>query len=316
MYEKTVGTHDRVIIKVIGVGDGGTNAIESMIASNLHDVDFIAANTDAISLRGTKAKIKIQLGSQLTRGLGSGTKPEIGKEAAKESCAELIELFRGTDLLFIVAGMGGGTGTGASPVIAEVAREAGILTVGIVTKPFMYEGKAKMDIASEGINKLKKYVDSLIVISNDRLINPASNGLSLIEAFKPANEVMHQAVQCISGLIMSTGYIGIDFADVKSVLSVRGMAMIGLGVGKGEDKASMAIHMAISGPMLEDIDISKAKGILVNITGSSTMAVDDYTTINCIVSERLNEDARITIGFFQDDSVGDLIKVTVIATGF
>lgn len=303
-------------IKVIGVGGGGNNAVESMIASTMRNVDFIIANTDSKSLRATKAKTKIQLGSQLTRGLGAGTRPEIGREAALESRSQLIGCLKGTDLLFIAAGMGGGTGTGAAPVIAEVAKEAGVLTVGIVTKPFTYEGKMKTKIADTGLLELKKYVDSLIVVSNDRLISHASKGISLFDAFKPADEVLRQAVQGISELILATGYMNLDFADVRTVMSVRGMAMMGIGIGTGEDKASMAIHMAISSPMLEDNDISGAKGVLINITGSSSMSIDDYTTVNRIVSERVHENATIKIGVVQDDSIGDIIKVTVIATGF
>lgn len=303
-------------IKVIGVGGGGNNAVEAMICSNMHNIDFIIANTDSKSLRASQAKNRIQLGSKLTKGLGSGTRPDIGREAALESRPQLVELLKGADLLFIAAGMGGGTGTGAAPIIAEAARESGILTVGIVTKPFIYEGKVKTEIATKGINELKKHVDSLIIISNDRLISQASKGMSLFDAFKPADDVLRQAVQGISELIMATGYMNLDFADVRTVMSVRGMAMMGLGIGTGEDKASVAINMAISSPMLEDNDISGAKGVLVNITGSSTMSIDDYTTVNRIVSERVHADATIKIGVVQDESLGDEIKVTVIATGF
>ena len=304
-------------IKVIGVGCGGNNAVESMIASTMQNVDFIIANTDSKSLRATKAKTKIQLGSQLTRGLGTGTRPEIGREAALESRSQLIECLKGTDLLFIAAGMGGGTGTGASPIIAEVAREAGVLTVGIVTKPFTYEGKMKTKIADMGLLELRKCVDSLIVVSNDSLICHASKGISLVDAFKPADDVLRQAVQCISELILATGDMSLDFADVKTVMSVRGMAMMGIGIGTGEDKASKAIHMAISSPLMEDHDISSAKDVLINITGSSSsMFIDDYTIVNRIVSERVHENANIQIGVVQDDSIGDIIKVTVIATGF
>ena len=316
MFEAIEDAGHNATIKVIGVGGGGNNAVEAMITSNMHNVDFIIANTDSKSLRASQAKTRIQLGSKLTKGLGSGTRPDIGREAALESRSQLVELLQGVDLLFIAAGMGGGTGTGAAPVIAEAAREAGILTVGIVTKPFVYEGKVKTEIAEKGIKELKKYVDSLIVISNDRLISQASKGMSLFDAFKPADDVLRQAVQGISELIMSTGYMNLDFADVRTVMSVRGMAMMGLGTGTGEERASMAINMAIASPMLEDNDISGAKGVLVNITGSSSMTIDDYTTVNRIVSERVHKNATIKIGVVQDDSIGDVIKVTVIATGF
>jgi cell division protein FtsZ len=303
-------------IKVIGVGGGGNNAVEAMIRSKMPNVDFIIANTNYKSIRATKAQTKIQLGIQLTKGLGSGTRPEIGREAALESRLQLIELIRGADLLFIAAGMGGGTGTGAAPVIAELARKSGILTVGIVTKPFTYEGKVKTKIAENGIMELKKHVDSLIIISNDRLISNASKGMLLFDAFKPADNVLLQAVQGISELITSIGQVNVDFADVRTVMSKRGMAMMGLGVGTGEDKAAMAINMAISSPMLEDNDISGAKGVLVNITGSSSMSMDDYTTVSRIVTERVHESAEKKIGIVQDESIGDIIKVTVIATGF
>lgn len=316
MFKAIEDTAHSANIKVIGVGGGGNNAVEAMITSNMHNVDFIIANTDSKSLRASQAKTRIQLGIKLTKGLGSGTRPEIGKEAALESRSQLVELLKGADLLFIAAGMGGGTGTGAAPIVAEAARVSGILTVGIVTKPFTYEGKVKNEIATKGINELKKYVDSLIIISNDRLISQASKGMSLFDAFKPADDVLRQAVQGISELIMATGYMNLDFADVRTVMSVRGMAMMGLGIGTGENKASDAINMAISSPMLEDNDISGAKGVLVNITGSSSMTIDDYTTVNRIVSEQVHENATIKIGVVQDDCVGDLIKVTMIATGF
>ena len=316
MFEAIEDNAHSANIKVIGVGGAGNNAVEAMITSKMHNVDFIIANTDSKSIRASQAQTKIQLGMKLTKGLGSGTRPEIGKEAALESRSQIMELLKGADLLFIAAGMGGGTGTGAAPVIAEVAREAGILTVGIVTKPFIYEGKVKTEIATKGINELKKHVDSLIIIANDRLISQASKGMSLFDAFKPADDVLRQAVQGISELIMATGYMNLDFADVRTVMSVRGMAMMGLGTGTGEDKASIAIHMAISSPMLEDNDISGAKGVLVNITGSSTMSIDDYTTVNRIVSEHVHENATIKVGVVQDESLGDEIKVTVIATGF
>lgn len=303
-------------IKVIGVGGGGNNAVEAMISGNMQNVDFIIANTDSKSIRASKAQTRLQIGIQLTKGLGSGTRPEVGREAALESRSQLVEVLKGADLVFIAAGMGGGTGTGAAPIIAELAREAGILTIGIVTKPFVYEGKVKTEIATKGINELKRYVDSLIVISNDRLISQATKGMLLFDAFKPADDVLRQAVQGISELIMSTGLINLDFADVKTVMGVRGMAMMGLGMGSGENKASDAINMAISSPMLEDNDISGAKGVLVNITGSSSMSMDDFNVVNRIMSERVHEDATIKIGVMQDESLGNVIKLTVIATGF
>lgn len=316
MFEFDEAIEQGAVIKVIGVGGGGGNAVNTMIDHDIHQVDFIVANTDAQALRASKAPIKIQLGRQLTKGLGAGTRPEIGKEAAMEDRSKLLETITGADLVFVAAGMGGGTGTGAAPVIAEVVRETGALTVGVVTKPFTYEGKAKADVAEQGINELKKHVDSLIIIPNDRLISQAGKNISLFDAFKPSDDVLRQAVQGISELITNHGFMNLDFADVKTVMSVRGMAMMGIGIGCGEDKASAAVNMAISSPLLEDNDISGTKGVLVNITGSSSMTMDDYNTVNRIVSERVHETAIIKIGVVRDDAMGDTIKVTVIATGF
>jgi cell division protein FtsZ len=304
------------VIKVIGVGGGGGNAVNTMIASSIHKVDFIVANTDAQALRNSKAPVKIQLGRQLTKGLGAGTKAEVGRDAALEDRESLIESIKGADLVFIAAGMGGGTGTGAAPVIAEAARETGILTVGVVTKPFTYEGRSKAEAADAGINELKKHVDSLIIIPNDRLISQAGKNMSLFDAFKPSDDVLRQAVQGISELITSTGFMNLDFADVKTVMSVRGMAMMGIGVGAGENRAADAVNNAIASPLLEDNDISGAKGVLVNITGSTAMTMDDYNTVNRIVHEKVHEEANIKIGVVRDDEMGDTIKVTVIATGF
>lgn len=303
-------------IKVIGVGGCGGNAVNTMVDHNIHKVEFIAANTDAQALRASKATTKIRLGKQLTKGLGAGTKPEVGRDAAQEDRAELVEALNGADLVFIAAGMGGGTGTGAAPVIAEVVRESGALTVGVVTKPFTYEGKTKAEVAELGINELKKQVDSLIIIPNDRLINQAGRNMPLFDAFKPSDDVLRQAVQGISELITTEGLMNLDFADVKTVMGVRGMAMMGIGIGKGEDKASAAVNMAISSPLLEDNDISGSKGVLVNITGSSTMTMDDFNTVNRIIAERVHESAVIKIGVVRDDEMGDSIKVIVIATGF
>lgn len=304
------------VIKVIGVGGGGGNAVNTMIASSIHKVDFIVANTDAQALRNSQAPVKIQLGRQLTKGLGAGTKAEVGRDAALEDRESLVEAIKGSDLVFIAAGMGGGTGTGAAPVIAEAAREAGILTVGVVTKPFTYEGRPKTEAAEAGINELKKHVDSLIIIPNDRLISQAGKNMSLFDAFKPSDDVLRQAVQGISELITSTGFMNLDFADVKTVMSVRGMAMMGIGVGVGDNRAADAVNNAIASPLLEDNDISGAKGVLVNITGSTSMTMDDYNTVNRIVHEKVHEEANIKIGVVRDDEMGDTIKVTVIATGF
>jgi cell division protein FtsZ len=316
MFEFDEAIDQGAVIKVIGVGGGGGNAVNTMIASTLHKVDFIVANTDAQALRNSRASVKIQLGRQLTKGLGAGTKAEVGREAALEDRESLIDALKGADLVFIAAGMGGGTGTGAAPVIAEAARENGILTVGVVTKPFTYEGKPKTEVAESGINELKKHVDSLIIIPNDRLISQAGKNMSLFDAFKPSDDVLRQAVQGISELITSTGFMNLDFADVKTVMSVRGMAMMGIGVGAGDNRAADAVNNAIASPLLEDNDISGAKGVLVNITGSTAMTMDDYNTVNRIVHEKVHEEANIKIGVVRDDEMGDTIKVTVIATGF
>jgi cell division protein FtsZ len=316
MFEFDEAIDQGAVIKVIGVGGGGGNAVNTMIASTIHKVDFIVANTDAQALRNSKAAVKIQLGRQLTKGLGAGTKAEVGRDAALEDRESLVEALKGADLVFIAAGMGGGTGTGAAPVIAEAARETGILTVGVVTKPFTYEGRPKTEAAEAGINELKKHVDSLIIIPNDRLISQAGKNMSLFDAFKPSDDVLRQAVQGISELITSTGFMNLDFADVKTVMSVRGMAMMGIGVGAGDNRAADAVNNAIASPLLEDNDISGAKGVLVNITGSTTMTMDDYNTVNRIVHDKVHEDANIKIGVVRDDEMGDTIKVTVIATGF
>jgi cell division protein FtsZ len=316
MFEFDEAIEQGAVIKVIGVGGGGGNAVNTMIASTIHKVDFIVANTDAQALRNSKAPVKIQLGRQLTKGLGAGTKAEVGREAALEDREALVEAIKGSDLVFIAAGMGGGTGTGAAPVIAESARDNGILTVGVVTKPFTYEGKQKAEAAEAGINELKRHVDSLIIIPNDRLISQAGKNMSLFDAFKPSDDVLRQAVQGISELITSTGFMNLDFADVKTVMSVRGMAMMGIGVGAGDNRAADAVNNAIASPLLEDNDISGAKGVLVNITGSTTMTMDDYNTVNRIVHEKVHEEANIKIGVVRDDEMGDTIKVTVIATGF
>jgi cell division protein FtsZ len=316
MFEFDETIEQSAVIKVIGVGGGGGNAVNTMISSSINKVDFIVANTDAQALRTSQAPVKLQLGRELTKGLGAGSKPEVGSAAALENKDQLVEAIKGADLVFIAAGMGGGTGTGAAPVIAEAARETGVLTVGVVTKPFTYEGKARSFLAEHGISELKKHVDSLIIIPNDRLISMASRNMSLFDAFKPADDVLRQAVQGISELITSTGLMNLDFADVKTVMSVRGMAMMGIGMGSGENRAAEAVSNAISSPLLEDNDISGAKGVLVNITGSGSMTMDDYNTVNRIVHEKVHEDANIKIGVVRDDEMGDTIKVTVIATGF
>jgi cell division protein FtsZ len=303
-------------IKVVGVGGGGSNAVNTMIDKHVHHVEFIVANTDAQALRTSKAPTKIQLGSQLTKGLGAGADPGVGRDSAVEDRERLLEAMQGADMIFIAAGMGGGTGTGAAPVIADVAKELGALTVGVVTKPFTREGKRRKEQAEQGIRELKKHVDSLIVIPNDRLIGLAGKNTSILDAFKPSDDVLRQAVQGISDLITTTGMINVDFADVKSIMSVRGMAMMGIGIASGDNRAADAATAAISSPLLEDIDISGAKGVLVNICGSASMTMDEYEIVSRIIHEKVHEDANIIIGLLVDEELGDTLKVTAIATGF
>jgi len=316
MFEFDETIEQSAVIKVIGVGGGGGNAVNTMLASGMNKVDFIVANTDAQALRYSKAPVKVQLGGQLTKGLGAGANPNVGRDAALEDKDKLAEMLKGADMIFIAAGMGGGTGTGAAPVIAEVAREVGALTVGIVTKPFSREGKQRMAKADEGVKALKQHVDSLIIIPNDRLISIAPRSLGILDAFKPADDVLRQAVQGISDLITTSGFINVDFADVKAIMSERGMAMMGIGIASGDNRANEAAIKAISSPLLEDIDVSGARGVLVNITGSSSMSMDDFDAVNKTIHEKVHEDANIIIGVVIDESLEDTIKVTAIVTGF
>ncbi|GFO68907.1 cell division protein FtsZ [Geomonas limicola] len=303
-------------IKVIGVGGSGGNAVNTMITCGVTGVDFIVANTDAQALRMSKSPMKIQLGAQLTKGLGAGANPNVGRDAALEDKEKLAEALKGADMIFIAAGMGGGTGTGAAPIIAEVAREQGALTVGVVTKPFTREGRQRLAKGEDGIKELKKHVDSLIVIPNDRLLGLAGKSMSILDAFKPSDDVLRQAVQGISDLITQSGLINVDFADVKAIMSERGMAMMGIGIGNGENRAIDAAVRAISSPLLEDIDISGAKGVLVNISGSASMTMDEFDAASKIIHEKVHEDANIIIGLVIDESLEETIKITAIATGF
>ncbi|MDY0189798.1 MAG: cell division protein FtsZ [Desulfuromonas sp.] len=303
-------------IKVIGVGGGGSNVVDAMITANITGVEFIVANTDAQALKRSIAPMKVQLGTKLTKGLGAGASPDTGREAAMEDRSRISELLTGADMVFVACGLGGGTGTGAAPVIADVAREIGALTVGVVTKPFTREGRQRLIKAEGGVEELKKVVDSLIVIPNDRLVGLAGKNMSILDAFKPSDDVLRQAVQGISDLITTSGLINVDFADVKSVMSERGMAMMGIGVAAGEKRASEAAQQAISSPLLEDIDISGAKGVLVNISGSSNMTMEEFDEASRIVHEKVHEDANIIVGLVINEDLGDEIKITAIATGF
>lgn len=316
MFEFDESIDQSAKIKVIGIGGGGGNAVNTMIDCELHGIDFIVANTDAQALRMSKAPVKIQLGGQLTKGLGAGADPNVGRDAAAENREQLAEVLKGADMIFIAAGLGGGTGTGAAPVIADVAKEIGALTVGVVTKPFTREGKLRLAKAESGVRELKKHVDSLVIIPNDRLLGLAGKSMSILDAFKPSDDVLRQAVQGISDLITTSGLINVDFADVKAIMSERGMAMMGIGLATGENRAVEAATKAISSPLLEDIDISGAKGVLVNITGSSSMTMDEFDAASKVIHEKVHEDANIIVGLVIDESLGEMVKITAIATGF
>ncbi|HSO60471.1 MAG TPA: cell division protein FtsZ [Desulfobacterales bacterium] len=302
-------------IKVIGVGGAGGNAINNMIRSGLQGVKFIAANTDAQALEISKSDIRIQLGDSITEGLGAGANPQIGRDAALETVEELRNALRDSHMVFITAGLGGGTGTGATPVIAEICREMGALTVAVVTRPFSFEGKKRAQIAEQGLAELKKYVDTAITIPNDRLRALASKKATLMEMFMKADEILLHAVKGITDLIMMPGLVNLDFADVRTTMSKAGMALMGIGVSSGENRAVEAAEKAISHPLLEDISISGAKGVLMNITASSSMEFEEVAAASERIHKEVGEDAEIFWGTSVDDSLGDEMRVTVIATG-
>jgi cell division protein FtsZ len=303
-------------IKVIGLGGGGGNAVQNMIKCGLEGVEFIAANTDLQALERSPADIKIQLGQHLTRGLGAGADPSIGKNAALEDSATISEALCGSDMVFITAGMGGGTGTGAAPVVAELAREEGALTVAVVTKPFSFEGRQRMRQADEGLAALTAAVDTLITIPNDRLLAVAPPDTPAIKAFQLADEVCLNAVQGISDLITVAGYVNVDFADVRTIMSQTGRALMGAGRASGANRAEDAAQMAISSPLLEDCTIDGARGILINITGGLDLGLAEINLASCLIQEAAHPDANIIFGTVVDESMHDEIKVTVIATGF
>ncbi len=302
-------------IKVVGVGGGGCNAVNTMIRSGLSGVEYIVANTDAQALSVSLAPTKIQLGGSVTKGLGAGANPEVGRKSALEDYEKISEVLKGADMVFITAGMGGGTGTGAAPVIAKLAKELGALTVGVVTKPFVFEGKKRFRQAEQGINNLEESVDSLITIPNQRLLYLAGESLSLIDTFKRADEVLLNAVRGISDLINNTGHINADFADVSTVMANKGLALMGTGVAVGTDRAIKAATEAISSPLLEDISINGATGIIINITGSSNLSMHETNEAVTLIMEAADENAEIIFGTVIDDTMGDAVKVTVIATG-
>ncbi|MEL0035405.1 MAG: cell division protein FtsZ [Gammaproteobacteria bacterium] len=301
-------------IKVIGVGGGGGNAVQHMLMQSIDGVDFICANTDAQALSNSTATTLLQLGNTITKGLGAGANPNIGREAALEDRERIQEMLQGTDMAFITAGMGGGTGTGAAPVIAEIAKDMGILTVAVVTKPFFFELKRRMAVAEEGILELEKHVDSLIIVPNEKLLTNLP-GSSLKKAFAAANDVLSGAVQGIAELITRRGLINVDFADVRTVMSEKGKAMMGSGQGTGPDRAREAAMQAVASPLLEDVDLSGARGILVNITANDDLGLDEFAEVNDVINEFASQDATMVVGTVFDDSMTDELRVSVVATG-
>ncbi len=304
------------VIRVIGVGGGGCNAVNRMIASDIDNIQFVVANTDSQDLFKSNSYEKIQLGQNLTKGLGAGADPIIGKKAAEEAHERITEVLKDADMVFVTAGMGGGTGTGAAPVISSIAKKMGILTVAIVTKPFHFEAKRRMDKANAGIEELIQNVDTLIVIPNQNLLKIADRKTSLNESFILADDVLRQAVQGISELITKTGDINVDFADVKKVMSQKGKALMGIGQASGDERAAKAARMAINNPILDNDSVEGADALLINITASNDLSLDEYREVSEIIQERVADDSEIIIGFVRDDKMEDEMKVTVIATGF
>ena len=303
-------------IKVIGVGGGGGNAVNRMIASNLRGIEFVAANTDLQALSKCKAQTKLQLGEQITRGLGAGADPEVGRKAALEDTERILEMMDGADMIFLTAGMGGGTGTGALPILASLASEIGALTVAVVTKPFGFEGRRRLQVAENGIEELRGSVDTLITIPNERLLNFVERGTPLAEAFRIADDVLRQAVQGISDLITVPGEINVDFADVRAIMSGMGMALMGTGIAKGENRALEAAQRAISSPLLEETSIEGAKGVLINISGGRDLTLHEVAEAARIIQSAVDADANIIAGMVLDEALEEEMKVTVIATGF
>lgn len=303
------------VIKVIGVGGGGGNAVNHMVAAKVEGVEFICANTDAQALKNVAAKTVLQLGAEMTKGLGAGANPEIGRQAAVEDRKRIEEVLQGSDMVFITAGMGGGTGTGAAPVVAEIAKELGILTVAVVTKPFPFEQRKRMQIAEEGIANLVEHVDSLITIPNERLLSVMPKNTTLLAAFAAANDVLLGAVQGIAELITNPGVINLDFADVRTVMSEMGMAMMGAGSASGDQRAREAAEQAVSSPLLEDVDLRGARGILVNVVGNSEMGLHEFNEVMDTINALASPDATVIVGTSLDNSLEDELRVTIVATG-
>ncbi len=306
---------EEAVIKVIGVGGGGGNAVEHMVKQQIEGVKFITANTDAQALRNSSADITVQLGTQITSGLGAGANPEVGRQSAEEDIESIRESLEGADMIFIAAGMGGGTGTGAAPVVAKVAKDMGILTVAVVTRPFDFEGKKRASAADSGINELSETVDSLITIPNNKLLKVLGKGTTLLDAFAKANDVLFGAVQGIAELITRSGLINVDFADVRTVMSAMGTAMMGTASASGPDRAQEAAEAAISSPLLEDVDLTGAKGILVNITAGMDIAIEEFETVGNHVKALASENATVVVGAVIDPEMSDELRVTVVATG-
>ncbi len=315
MFELVDSCGQNAVIKVIGVGGGGGNAVQHMVDANIDGVEFICANTDVQALKGMSARTTLQIGSAITKGLGAGANPDIGRQSAQDDRDRIHEVIEGADMLFITAGMGGGTGTGATPVVAQVAKELGILTVAIVTKPFPFEGSKRLHVAHNGIKELGQYVDSLITIPNEKLLSVLGKQISLLDAFKCANDVLLGAVQGIAELITRPGLINVDFADVKTVMSEMGMAMMGSGSAKGEDRAREAAEAAIASPLLEDINLMGASGILVNVTAGMDLGIGEFEEVGNTVKEFASENATVVVGTVIDPDMRDELRVTVVATG-
>ena len=306
---------DNAVIKVIGVGGGGSNAVEHMLKESIEGVGFFCANTDAQALKNSSARSNLQIGTELTKGLGAGANPEIGKRAAQEDRVQIQKALEGADMVFITAGMGGGTGTGAAPVIAEVAKEMGILTVAVVTKPFPFEGRRRMQVAEHGINELKQNVDSLITIPNSKLLSVLGKNISLLDAFKAANGVLQGAVQGIAELITRPGLINVDFADVRTVMSAMGVAMMGTATASGDQRAKEAAEAAVASPLLEDVNLAGAKGVLVNITAGMDMSIGEFEEVGEVIKSFTSDQATVVVGTVIDPEMSDELRVTIVVTG-
>ena len=315
MFELADDLQQNAVIKVIGVGGGGGNAVQHMVDGHIDGVDFICANTDSQALRNVGSRSIIQLGNGLTKGLGAGANPEVGRQAALEDRERIAEALQGADMVFITAGMGGGTGTGGAPVVAEVAKEMGILTVAVVTKPFPFEGRKRMTIADQGLKQLAENVDSLITIPNEKLLSVMGSGTTLLDAFKEANNVLQGAVQGIADLITRPGMINVDFADVRTVMSEMGQAMMGTGIASGENRAREAAEKAIGSPLLEDIDLQGARGILVNVTAGFDLSLGEFSEVGGVIEEFASDNATVVVGTVMDPEMSDELRVTVVATG-